>query len=366
MRPVAIALLLLLLPLAATVPAAPVAQSAPEWSVDDTWRYQVTTRTGTLSTLGDLTVRVVDEGEVRIGNATFQAYTLSERLRPWTPANASGLPVEAVWGATYTLVNTTVIIEKWTLCTLRTESAVSTVHGADVTTDHETVVYGPSDGRIRFPLAAGAAWNATFDLNRTRRYPFHTYTDKLTQTRLYECRGLENLSYRVEGRARNERGFHVRCNTEGSASTVDYWHSTRYGTDVRRDEFDAATGTFRTRVLIGHESARPPEILSSPQTVLALFFGLVALALLAGALLLRYLPGVMQRRRVRALERRTAAQAGGGGPAGAHAPGGRGLSGSRPVTPAGPGRGPVTPGRGPPAGPPSASGGAARGPGRSL
>lgn len=346
MRPVALAVLLLLLPLATTVPAAPTVKSVPEWNVGDSWQYQVTTRTGTLTTLGDLTVKVVADGEVRIGNATVRAYTLSERLKPWTPANASKrLPEEASWGQTYTLVNTTVIVERSTLCILSTDSIRSTVHGADVTNDSESVVYSPSDGRMRFPLTAGSAWNVTFNMTRTRRYPFHTFTDNLTQTRSYECLGQVNVTYR-------EKGFHIRCAIEGSASTIDYWYSSRYRADVRREEFDASTGTYRSLELLKHSSVQPPEPFRNPQTVLALLFGLAALGLMAGALLLRFLPGVMQRRKERRLEKGSAARTAGGQVPRPAAPPGRGVAGG--------------PRRSPPAGPPGRAGTARRGPGRSL
>ena len=152
MRHLPFLILMLLLPLPSSL-AAPTVQSVPEWRVGDTWQYKVTTQSGTATTLGNLTIKVLSDGEVRIGNATVRAYTLSQRLQPWVPGNASNsrLSEQARWGPAYTIVTTTLIIEKKTLCTLVSNSTIRSVHGADITEDRELLEYSPSDGWLRFP-----------------------------------------------------------------------------------------------------------------------------------------------------------------------------------------------------------------------
>lgn len=299
MRRLPFLVLLLLLPLPSSVPAAPTAGSAPEWRVGDSWQYKVTTQSGSLTTLGNLVLRVVSDGELRVGNSTVGAYTLSQKLKPWTPANASKkLAEEASWGPTYTIVTTTLIVEKRSLCTLVSNSTIRSFHGSDVTEDHELLVYHPSDGRLRFPLAVGASWNATFNLTRTRQYPFHVITDNSSVNCRYECQGFEKLPDGKEG-------FRVRGTADGAGTETVFWYSPRYRWEVRREEQDASAGTVRVSTLLKHTPGVAPSLFSSPQTLLAIGFGVAAVLMLSGALFATYRarhPGVPRDRTKKATE----------------------------------------------------------------
>lgn len=292
MRRMPFFVLAILLPLPWSVLAAPTVQSVPEWRIGDTWQYRVETRSDAGITYGNLTIRVVADGGVRIGNATVRAYTLSQRLAPWVPVNAtnSRLGEEARWGDAYTVVTTTLIIDKRTLGTMVSNSTIRSVHGAQVTEDRELLTYSPSDGRLRFPLSPGVGWNATFNLTRIRQLLYHTLADNSTQTRRYECESYESVTYK-------EKGFRVRCTTDGGVAETVFWYSTRYRADVRREEHDPSLGTVRTYTLVGFEPGAAPSMFSSPQTVLAMFFGIVAAAMLAGAIIVRFLPGPLARYR---------------------------------------------------------------------
>jgi hypothetical protein len=266
----------------------------PEWRVGDTWQYKVTTQSATGTTYGNLTIKVASDGEVRIGNATVRAYTLSGILTPWAPVNAtnSRLREQVRWGPIYTIVRTTEIVEKRTLCTLRSEINISAVHYSDVTNDTELLVYSPSDGRLRFPLAPGSGWNITFNQTRTHRYPFKVITENNTLTRRYECESYESVTYK-------EKGYRIRCTTDGSGAETVFWFSPHYRADVRREESGSPPGTVRTYTLVRFGSAEEPSIFSSPQTVLALIFGITAAAMLAVAVMVRFLPGPLASYRAR-------------------------------------------------------------------
>jgi hypothetical protein len=266
--------LLLLLPLPASAPAAPAAQPAPEWHAGDSWQYKVTDESG--KPVSDLSVKVVDERDVRAGGSTVRAYNLTQKLTPWTPANASKLPVEARWGPIYTIVTTNLTVGKKDLCTLSSDSTIRSVHYSDVTEDHELLIYSPSDGRLRFPLAAGTSWNATFNLTRTRRYPFHVITDNSTVSRLYECQAFEKVPDGKEG-------FRIRWTDGVTGSETVSWYGPRYRSEVRREERDAAAGTDRVYTLVRSASGQAPSIFSSPQVLLAIAFGVAAAVMLAGA-----------------------------------------------------------------------------------
>ena len=296
MRRLPFLILVLLLPLPSTLLAAPAVRSVPEWSVGDTWQYKVTTQSGAATTLGNLTLKVVADGDVRIGNTTVRAYTLSQRLQPWTPAGKTGLSQETRWGPVYTIVTTTLIIERKTLCTLVSNSTIRSVHGADVTEDRELLEYSPSDGRLRFPLTPGESWTATFNVSRTRHYPFQVVTQNSTLTRRYDCQAYENVTFR-------EKGYRVRCTTDGSPSETVFWYSPHYRADVRREEYDPSSGTVQTFSMVSFKTGQAQSLLSSPQTVLALFFGVAAAAMLAVAILVRFLPGPLGRFRARYREK---------------------------------------------------------------
>ena len=273
---------LLLLPLPSTLTAAPAAVSAPGWLVGESWQYLVTEGAG--RPVGNLTVRVVSDGTFRAGNSTVQAYTLLQVLQPWTPPDKeTNMSEVSRWGPIYTVINTTLIIEKKTLCTLRADSTIRQVHYADVTEDQELVVYSPSDGRLRFPLSAGMSWNITFNLTRTHRYPFQVITDTSTVSRSYECKAFSELPDR-----KLEEGFSIRCADDGTGLETVSWYSPRYRSEVRREETNAGTGTVRVYTLQKYRSGVAPSIFSSPQAWLALFFGLVAIGMLAVAIYTAY------------------------------------------------------------------------------
>ncbi len=272
--------LLLMLPLPSTLTAAPAAAPAPEWAVGDFWQYLVADGSG--KPLGNLTVRVVSDGEVPLGNSTVRAYTLSQRLQPWTPpANETKLSEEARWGPIYTVVTTTLIIDRQTLCTLGSNSTIRSVHYADVTEDRESLVYSPSDGRLRFPLSAGMSWNVSFNLTRTRQYPFHFITANSTIARSYECRSYETLPDGKEG-------FCIRCPDDGTGQETVSWYGPRYRSEVRREERNAAAGTVRVYTLQKSRSSVAPSIFSSPRTLLAIAFGVAAAVMLAVAVFAAY------------------------------------------------------------------------------
>ena len=268
---------LLLLPLPSTLTAAPAAVSAPGWLVGESWQYLVTEGAG--RPVGNLTVRVVSDGTFRAGNSTVQAYTLLQVLQPWTPPDKeTNMSEVSRWGPIYTVINTTLIIEKKTLCTLRADSTIRQVHYADVTEDQELVVYSPSDGRLRFPLSAGMSWNITFNLTRTHRYPFQVITDTSTVSRSYECKAFSELPDR-----KLEEGFSIRCADDGTGLETVSWYSPRYRSEVRREETNAGTGTVRVYTLQKNRSSVAPSIFSSPRTLLAIAFGVAAAVMLAVA-----------------------------------------------------------------------------------
>ena len=280
MRLVPLLVLLLLLPLPSTLTAAPASVSAPGWLVGESWNYLVTDGSG--KPVGNLAVKVVSDGPVRVGNSTVQAYVVWQLLQPWTPpANNTKLTEEARWGPIYTVINTSLIIEKKTLCILRSNSTIRQVHYADVTRGEELLVYSPSDGRLRFPLSAGISWNVTFNLTRTHRYPFQVITDNSTIARSYECQAYDTLPDGKEG-------FRIICADDGTGQEITSWYSPRYRSEVRREERNAATGTVRVYTLLEHSSGVAPSIFSSPQTWLAIIFAAVATTMLLGAIYTGY------------------------------------------------------------------------------
>jgi hypothetical protein len=159
------------------------------------------------------------------------------------------------------------------------------------------LVLSPSDGSLRFPLAPGSVWNVTFNQTRTHKYPFHVVTENSTLTRRYVCEAYESVTY-------NEKGLRIRCTTDGAVGETVSWFSPHYRADVRREERDLPPGTVRTYALVSFESGTAPSFFSNPQTVLALIFGLMAAAMLAIALVIRFLPGPLSRFRARRDERR--------------------------------------------------------------
>jgi hypothetical protein len=270
---------MLLLPAPFCAEAAPNAGTAPLLHKGDYWKYIVSDGSG--RPLNNLTVRVVDERDVRAGNSTIRAYNLTQKLTPYLPPVKTNLSDRARWGPVYTVVETNLTLRKSDLCTLSSEATIRSVHYADVTVDIELLAFSPSDGRLRFPLSAGASWNATFNQTRTRQYPFHRVTENTTVTRLYECQAFEKLP---DGR----EGFRIRSTDAATGSETVSWFSPGQRADVRREERDGPAGTMRVYALVRHESGLPPSIFSNPQTLLAIAFGLAALAMLAGALYTAY------------------------------------------------------------------------------
>jgi hypothetical protein len=297
--------LLLLLPLPAYAPAAPAADSAPGWASGDSWKYLVSDGKGNL--INNLTVKVVGELDVRAGNSTVRAYKLSERLTPYLAPVRTNLSDEARWGPVYTVITTTVLVEKRTLCNLVSNSTIRSVHYFDVTEDHERLVYSPSDGRLRFPLAAGTSWNVTFNLTRTHQYPFTVITANSTVSRSYECQAYEKLP---DGKD----GFRIRWTDASTGSETVSWYGPRYRSEVRREERDATTGTVRVYTLQSYREGQVPTIFSNPQTMLALGFGVTAAVMLAGAMYLTY------RARYPAHRRQAGKNAAGAPPAGTPVP----------------------------------------------
>lgn len=279
MRRLALLVALLLVPAPFCAEAAPTAGAAPLLHPGDYWKYIVSDGSG--RALNNLTVRVFDERDVRVGNSTIRAYNLTQRLTPYLPPVKTNLSDRARWGPVYTIVETNLTLRQSDLCTLSSEATIRSVHYADVTEDIELLAFSPSDGRLRFPLSAGASWNATFNQTRTRQYPFHRITENTTVTRLYECQAFEKLPDGKEG-------FRIRSTDGTTGSETVSWYSPGHRADVRREERDASTGAMLVYTLVSHKSGQPPSIFSNPQTLLAIAFGAAALAMLAVALYTAY------------------------------------------------------------------------------
>jgi hypothetical protein len=263
----------LLLPLQPFAEAAPNASAAPAFNPGDFWKYTVSDGTG--KPLNFLSVTVRDERDVRQGNATVRAYNLTERLTPWLPAVETNLSDKVRYGPVYTIVETNVTIARKDLSRLSSASNISNVHYSDVTHDHEYLTYSPGDGRLRFPLSAGQSWNATFDRTRVRQYEFRRIVDNATITRTYVCEAYEKLPDGKEG-------FRIRSGEPGGGPETVSWFSPAYGADVRREERDGA-GNVLVYTLVKHGHGQVQSIFSNPQTMLALAFGVAAVAMLAGA-----------------------------------------------------------------------------------
>lgn len=269
MRTTPFLVLLLLLPVPSQAPAAPPAGEAPRWLPGESWQYIVSDAAG--KPVNNFTVRVEDEREVRAGNSTVPAYNLTQRLTPYLPPARTNLPDETRWGQVYTVVETNLTVEKRSLCILSSEAVIRVVHYGIAATERETIRYSPSDGRLRFPLFAGTAWNTTFNRTRTHQFPLQLARENTTVERRCECQAYDTVP---------AEGYRVSVTDDTGGPATVFWWSPRHRAEVRREEFDPATGGARVYALLRHTQGTAPSVFSSPEAWLAIFFGATAAGLL--------------------------------------------------------------------------------------
>jgi LSD1 subclass zinc finger protein len=256
--PLLIFLVLVAFPMMPHAAASPSA-GAPAWRVGDRWSYDVTVRSPSGTTQGELTVTVADDRPVKVGNATFDAYTVRQKRSDWS------------YGYNIT-ITTTLVIDKKTLCTLSSNSSTVSHFGTVSSEVREEDLYAPSDGRYRFPLAAGQNWTATYNLTRTRYFSFDHTVDNSTVIRRYSCLAYESVNYK-------EKGFRVECSAELGGPSATYWYGPHYQGEVMREEYDRGSDTTTTYRLRSYSQGPEASFLSSPDTQRALVLGLAALTL---------------------------------------------------------------------------------------
>ncbi len=273
----ALLVLLLLLPVPSLAPAAPPSDEAPHWLPGESWQYLVSDSAG--KPLNYFTVRIVDERGVRVGNTKIQAYNLTQMLTPYLPPVETSLSDQTRWGPVFTVVETNLTVEKRSLCLLSTEATISIVRYGSVMKEREIKSFSPSDGRLRFPLFPGLVWNTTFNQTRVFWYPLQVARENTTVQRRCECQSYDTAP---------AEGYRVRVTDDAGGPETVFWWSPRHRAEVRREEFDKATGAERVYTLLRHVQGQAPSVLSSPEAWLVIFFSGTAAALLGVAVCTGY------------------------------------------------------------------------------
>jgi len=266
MRRTCLLVFLLLLPLPAHAQAAPAEAGAPDWRVGDRWDYAVVVSSSAGTLYGNLTVRVTADGQVRAGNATVRAYTVVEKRTDY----GSGSNTTAL---------TTLHIDARTLCTLSSDRTVKYQFGSFSSEVRTELTYEPSDGRYRFPLAAGENWTARYNLTRTRHFTYNFTTDNSSVAARYDCLAYEELSHK-------EKAFRIRCSSDGGGPAVTVWYSKRVRGEIQREEYDRSSDATTSFMLRSYSRAPVPSLLSDPDTLKALVLGAAGIVLAAIAVFL--------------------------------------------------------------------------------
>jgi hypothetical protein len=267
MRRLALAatLIVLVLP-SAMVPAESRVDMAPEWNMGDRWEYRVTVNGPAQTMFGNLTLEVSAVGPVRLGDRTSDAYTLTSRQ------TVSGNNVDSITSSiTY--------VSRSDLCVLCVNSTIVTWYGSLNSSAMMELRYNASDGRYRFPLDAGAAWETDYVLTRAVRLDSGLSVENRTIHTSFACEGALNLSVPA-GRF---RALKVVCCSDASNRT-SYWFSGAVRGDVRREDRDGSTGVTTVYDLKSYRRSQGPMFILGTDTGLAIMLGIISAVLAAAAL----------------------------------------------------------------------------------
>jgi hypothetical protein len=238
--------------------------SAPSWNRGDRWDYEVTVNGAGDVSRGNLSQEVVAAGPVRLDNRTVDVYTLATRQ-----ATRSG-------GGANSTESTTTYVSRTDLCVLYVNSSSATTLQGLSSRARMELRYNASDGRYRFPLEAGMAWQTDYEITRTIRLDFGQWTDNVTVHGAFTCEGADKIVVPA-GRFLAHK---VVFRPDGR-NTTTYWFSAAVRGEVKREQLDGMTGASTTFVLKKyHREAQPPFLLGT-DTGLALVLGMISLGLVA-------------------------------------------------------------------------------------
>lgn len=240
MRRLTLAAVLLLLLLSPSVlMAEKQVDAAPEWRVGDRWEYTITVEGPAGRTYGNMSQQVSAVGQVRVGNRTVDAYTLRTRQ------------THTGFGVNSTTTSTTHIARS-DIGTLDVNSTSATNYEELRSQARMELRYDPSDGRYRFPLRAGADWNAEYNVSRRVLLSSAVILENRTAYAQFSCEGPEELSV-AAGRF---LAFKITCTLDSGNQTI-YWYSDAVRGDVMKSELDRRTGALTVSEL--NKYMRQPE-----------------------------------------------------------------------------------------------------------